>query len=145
VWLCRRTGHCIISNPAILLLANFNSELKMGKRKRPALTEKMIRMIIDRLDALNEEQIAEELCGLIPDLLGAKGVTKAAGDFTLLEVVQTFGLNYIIMPGEMEPHTWRIEDSKLDFTMTPCLGKLPLTTQLTHELFGDSFAGEELF
>jgi hypothetical protein len=129
VWLCRRTGHCIISNSAILLLANFNSELKMGKRKRPALTEKMMRMIIDRLDALNKEQIAEELCDLIPDLLGAKGrggVTKAAGDFTLLEVVQTFRLNYIIMPGEMEPHTWRIEDSKLDFTMTPCLGTLPL-------------------
>jgi hypothetical protein len=107
----------------------FNSELKMGKRKRRGLTEKTIRMIIERLDALNKDQIVEELCGLIPDLLGAKGrggVTKAAGDFTLLEIVQTFGLNYIIMPGEMEPYTWRIEDSKLDFTMTPCLGKLPL-------------------
>ena len=100
----------------------------MGKRKRPGLTEKTMRMIIERLDALNKEQIAEELCGLIPDLLGAKGrggVAKAAGDFTLLEIVQTFGLNYIIMPGEMEPYTWRIEDSKLDFTMTPCLSKLP--------------------
>jgi hypothetical protein len=101
----------------------------MGKRKRPGLTEKTLRKIIDRLDALNKDRVAEELHALIPDLLGPKGrggITKAAGDFTLLEVVQTFKLNYVVMPGEMEPYTWRIEDSKLDFTMTPCLGKLAL-------------------
>jgi hypothetical protein len=126
----------------------------MGKRKRPGLTENTMRMIIDRLDVLNKPEFADGLRNLIPELLGTTGrvVTKAAGDFTLPEVVQTFGLNYTITPGEMEPHIWRIEDSKLEFTMTPCLRKLPLpfaylplTTQSTHESFCDRIAGEELF
>jgi len=87
--------------------------------------------MIDRLAALNrpEAQIAEQLRLLIPDLLSAEGrdgVTKAAKDFTLPEVVEVFGLNYntIASIDDMEPHIWRIEDSKLDFTMTPCLKSL---------------------
>ena len=89
--------------------------------------------MIDRLAALNrpEAQIAEQLRLLIPDLLSAEGrdgVTKAAKDFTLSEIIEVFGLNYntIASTDDMEPHIWRIEDSKLDFTMTPCLSKLPI-------------------
>jgi hypothetical protein len=59
---------------------------------------------------------------------GRDGVTKAGKDFTLPEVVEVFRLNYniIVSTNDMELHIWRIEDSKLDFTMTPCLSKLPI-------------------
>ena len=113
-------------------IINSNSEPNMTKRKRSVLTEKTIHMMIDRLAALNrpETQFAEQLRHLVPDLLSAKGkggVTKAAGEFTLPEVVEVFGLNYsTVASSAIEQHIWRIEDSKLDFTMTPCLGKLPI-------------------
>jgi hypothetical protein len=105
----------------------------MAKRKHSDLTETTMHMMIDRLAALHrpEARFAEQLRLLIPDLLNAEGgggVTKAAGDFTLSEVVEVFGLNYstIVSPDDIEQHAWRIEDSKLYFTITPCLGKLPI-------------------
>jgi ribosomal protein L5 len=98
----------------------------MAKRKHSDLTEEKMNTMINKLVALNKPRLAEHLRGLIPDLLSAEvrgGVTNAAMDFTFDEVVEVFGLNYTVSL-EMEPHHLRIEDSKLDFMMTPGFSKL---------------------
>ena len=55
-------------------------------------------------------------------------------DFTPPEVVEVFRLNYntIVSTNDMEPHIWRIEDSKLDFTMTPLMSLAYLELLYTH-------------
>jgi hypothetical protein len=100
----------------------------MGKQKQSSLTQEAVDMVINRLAALNSAQIAEELRRLTPTLLadGMGGATRAAESFTFTEVVDMFGLNYIVTPDNMEPHIWSIEDSKLEFKMTPCFCKLPV-------------------
>ena len=70
---------------------------------------------------------------MIPDLLsmeGKGGVTKSAGEFSLPEIVETFGLKYstIAFDDNIESYIWNVEDSNLNFTMTLCLGKLSIPT-----------------
>lgn len=108
----------------------------MPNQKCSDLTEKTLHTMIKSLTALNrpEVRLAEQLCQFIPDLLSAEekgGVTKPAGESTLSEVVVVFVLKYSIINSldDIESHIWKIEDLKLDFTMTPCdpcLGKLPI-------------------
>jgi hypothetical protein len=61
--------------------------------KRKLVSQK--KQCINRLPTLNRP-LAEQLRHLITDLLRG-GVTKAAGDFTLAEVVEVFGLNYAVI------------------------------------------------
>jgi hypothetical protein len=50
------------------------------------------------------------------------------------------------MKGSRTSRGLRIEDSKLDLTVTPCLGKLPIpSVNNITDHFDDSIAGEELF
>ena len=101
----------------------------MGKQKQSSLTQETMDMVINRLAALNNAQFSEELRRLTPNLPSADGmggVTRAAGSFSFTEVIDMFGLNYVVTPDNMKPHIWSIEDEKLQFKMTPCFCKLPV-------------------
>lgn len=102
------------------------------------LTEEIVDVLIERMLALNRPdgiEYAQQLHRLKPQLLATDrcGVIKEAENFTLDEVVEKFELNYreVVSPANIELHCWRIEESKLDFSVSPSLGNLPrlLTVQ----------------
>jgi hypothetical protein len=122
----------------------------MAKRKRSDLNENIMGMVVDKLAVVKGLQFAEEFRDWIPDLLSAEDrgeTTTAATDFTLQQVYRTFGLKSIVFePSNTEQYIWRVEESKLDFPMTPCLRKLPLPFAcLPLTMFGDRIVGGELF
>ena len=103
----------------------------MGKRKR--LTEESADTLVAKLLNLIDKDaqgdlLAQQLLLLKSRLLvnGDRKIQKAAGDFTLEEVVQLFELNYsdVVSVAAMKAYWWKIEDEKLDFPMTPCIGNL---------------------
>jgi len=103
----------------------------LGKRKR--LTEESVDTVVAKLLNLIDKDaqgdlLAQQLLLLKSRLLtnGDRKIQKAAGDFTLEEVVQLFELNYsdVVSVAAMKAYWWKIEDEKLDFPMTPCIGNL---------------------
>ncbi|KIL58939.1 hypothetical protein M378DRAFT_111586 [Amanita muscaria Koide BX008] len=98
----------------------------MTKRPYSDVSDDMMN-VINILTALNtpqSTQTAEQIRHLIPDVLshgvgGQRGITRPAGEFTVDEIVRSFGLDYNIYPFNTGKHVWTIEDSELDFTMTP--------------------------
>jgi hypothetical protein len=108
----------------------------MGKRKRSSLTEETVDTVFKKLlDLIDKDRqgdlLAQQLLRLKSRLLtnGDGEVQKAAGDFTLEEVVRLFELNFSdeVSAAAPKAYRWKIEDEKLDFPMTRCIGNLSCT------------------
>jgi len=103
----------------------------MGKRKRFSLTEESVDAVVEKLlnhidkDAQGDS-FAQQLLLLKSRLLTKGDHTKAAGDFTVEEIVQLFELNYsdVVSAAATKAYRWKIEDEKVAFPMTPCIGNL---------------------
>ena len=96
------------------------------KRQNVDRTEETTHLIqrLSALDTPESNQCAEVLLKLMPLLSDVEEeFTKSAGEFTVAEVVHEFGLKY---EKYGEQSVWKLEESKLDFPMTPSLSMLPI-------------------
>ena len=98
------------------------------KRKNVDRTEETTHLIqrLSALDTPESNQCAEVLLKLMPLLSDVEEeFTKSAGEFTVAEVVHEFKLKYEKY-GEQSVWKLPVEESKLDFPMTPSLSMLPI-------------------
>ena len=96
------------------------------KRKNVDRTEETTHLIqrLSALDTPESNQCAKVLHKLMPLLSDVEEeITKSAWEFTVAEVVHEFGLKY---EKYGEQSVWKLEESKLDFPMTPSLSMLSI-------------------
>jgi hypothetical protein len=124
----------------------------MGKRNS-SLTEgtvdTLVTQLLDLIDKGPQGDIlAQQLLQWKSRLLtkGDGEVQKPARDFTLEEVVESFELNFRdgVSAAAPDAYRWKIEDEKLDFPMTPCIGNLSCTFLQSCIVLMDCFATASL-